>query len=179
MTARRAPREQPHQLDSVLDFMRLLWSIEHGLQRVSKRMDATIGITGNQRLALLVVERYPGISARGLADVLHLHPSTMTGVIQRLQRKSLLEREPDALDGRRARLRAAPAARAFTRHRAGTVEAAVTQALAAVPPRQIHAARAALAALAEALNADGESPRRSRSSGARAVVTRTRARSRR
>ena len=42
-------------LDPVLDFMRLLWSIEHGLQRLSKRMEAELGITGPQRLVLRVV----------------------------------------------------------------------------------------------------------------------------
>jgi MarR family transcriptional regulator, organic hydroperoxide resistance regulator len=38
-----------YELDPVLDFMRLLWSIEHGLQRMSKRMESEIGITGPQR----------------------------------------------------------------------------------------------------------------------------------
>jgi hypothetical protein len=37
-------------LDPVLDFMRLLWRLEHGLQSASKQMEATLGITGPQRL---------------------------------------------------------------------------------------------------------------------------------
>lgn len=148
---RRAAVQDVHRLDHVIDFMRLLWRIEHGLQRVSKRMDATLGITGNQRLALLMIERYPGISATELADVLHLHPSTITGVIQRLQKKALLERESDAHDSRRITLRVAAAAKPFTRRRTGTVESAVTRALSGVPVPQIRAARRALAAIAEEL----------------------------
>ena len=37
-------------LDSSLEFMRLLWSIEHNLQRMSKRMKREMGITVPQRL---------------------------------------------------------------------------------------------------------------------------------
>ena len=33
-------------LDPVLDFMRLLWNVEHGLQSTSKHMETTLGITG-------------------------------------------------------------------------------------------------------------------------------------
>ena len=41
----------PITLDATLDFMRLLWAIEHGLQRSSKRMEATLGVTGPQRVS--------------------------------------------------------------------------------------------------------------------------------
>src|SRR5436190_24301628 len=74
-------RRMPHEsLDSVLDFMRLLWSIEHGLQSTSKRMGASLGITGPQRLVLKIVSEFPGLSASELAHVVRLHPSTITGV---------------------------------------------------------------------------------------------------
>ena len=142
------------QLDSVLDFMRMLWSIEHGLQRVSKRMNATLGITGGQRLVLLVVERFPGVSAKDLARVLHLHPSTITGVLQRLEDKGLLQRKEDARDHRRVHLHLRKKGTAFTRHRAATVESAVTRALFRIPDRQIRDARKVLASIADALNQD-------------------------
>ena len=72
------------RLDPVLDFLRLLWSIEHGLQRVSKRMEAELGITGPQRLVLRVVGRFPGLSAGELAHIVRLHPITITGILKRL-----------------------------------------------------------------------------------------------
>src|SRR5580704_7823727 len=87
-------------LDPVLDFMRLLWSIEHQLQSASKRMETAIGITGPQRLVLRVVARFPGISAGELADVVRLHPSTVTGILQRLVQKGLLARDVDPDDSR-------------------------------------------------------------------------------
>lgn len=138
-------------LDPVLDFMRLLWTIEHGLQSTSKRMENSLGITGPQRLVLRVVSQFPGLSAVDLSDIVRLHPSTLTGVIQRLVDKDLLVRERDPEDGRRMRLRARPAAGRYTRVSPGTVEAAVQQALSSVPPAHVKHARAVLAAVAGAL----------------------------
>lgn len=152
MAKRKERAAEEFQLDSVLDFMRMLWSIEHGLQRVSKRMNATLGITGGQRLVLLVVERFPGLSARDLADALHLHPSTITGVLQRLEQKGLLEREQDARDNRRVHLHIRNKGKVFTRRRTHTVESAVTRALSRIPDRQIRDARKVLALIADALN---------------------------
>ena len=98
----RANNEAEYELDPVLDFMRLLWSIEHGLQRMSKRMENEIGITGPQRLVLRVVGQFPGLSASEVAHIVRLHPSTITGVLQRLVARGLLERQRDPSDTRRA-----------------------------------------------------------------------------
>ena len=49
--------------------------------------------------------QYPGISAKEVAHVVRLHPSTITGILQRLTKKGLLLRGPDPVDTRRVRLR--------------------------------------------------------------------------
>jgi DNA-binding MarR family transcriptional regulator len=139
-------------LDPVLDFMRLLWSIEHGLQSTSKRMEADLGITGPQRLVLKIVSQFPGISAGELAHVVRLHPSTITGVIQRLVDKQLLIRERDPYDTRRVRLRVVNRARRFTRRSRGTVESAVEVALRKVPAAEVRHARRVLLAVVDALD---------------------------
>jgi MarR family transcriptional regulator, organic hydroperoxide resistance regulator len=143
-------------LDPVLDFMRLLWSIEHGLQSTSKRMANTLGITGPQRLVLKIVSQFPGLSAKEVAHVVRLHPSTLTGVIQRLVEKGLLARDRDPKDTRRMRLRTTAEAAPFTRRSAGTVEAAVASALASVPENHLRHAQNVLAAVAQALDADSD-----------------------
>ena len=138
-------------LDPVLDFMRLLWRIEHGLQATSKRMDAHLGITGPQRLVLRLVTRFPGLSAGDVARILHLHPSTITGILQRLVDKRLLLRESDHRDTRRIRLRPTARATSLVRRSRGTVEAAVAQVLDQVPATHVRHARAVLQAVAVAL----------------------------
>lgn len=139
-------------LDPALDFLRLLWSIEHGLQKISKRMESEIGVTGPQRLVLRVVGRFPGLSAGELAHIVRLHPSTITGVVQRLVARGLLERERDPSDSRRMRLRLNAKGAAFTRVTAGTVEHAVTRALGKSGKRREKAAREVLTRIAQKLN---------------------------
>ena len=78
------------RLDPVLDFMRLLWTLEPGLQSASKRMESALGVTGPQRIVLRIVGRHPGVSAGQLAHIAQLHPSTITGIVQRLVRKGAL-----------------------------------------------------------------------------------------
>jgi DNA-binding MarR family transcriptional regulator len=147
-----SPLDPKHQLDPVLDFMRLLWSIEHGLQRMSKRMEGELGITGPQRLVLRVVGRFPDLSASELAHIVRLHPSTITGILQRLVARGYLERQSDPKDTRRARLRLKPQAVAHTRVSRGTVERAVTEALDQAGVANVRAARKVLLEIAQRLN---------------------------
>ena len=136
--------------------MRLLWSIEHSLQRTSKSMQASLGITGPQRLVLLIVSRAPGISPSELAHVVRLHPSTITGVLQRLERKKLLGRTPDPADSRRTHLYVLKRGRAIAGRVHGTVESAVGNALKHVGPVKLESARYVLSAIATTLEAQSE-----------------------
>ncbi len=149
----KGPQRAPEDLlDPVLDFMRLLWRVEHGLQATSKRMDARLGITGPQRLVLKLVTQFPGLSPSDVARVLHLHPSTMTGILQRLVDKGLLARDSDRRDTRRARLRPRPRAARLTRRSERTVETAVAGVLERTPQTYVRHARAVLEAIAVALD---------------------------
>ena len=151
-------------LEPVLDFMRLLWTIEHQLQSTSKLMEGRLGITGPQRLVLRIVGRFPGIAAGELARVVRLHPSTITGILQRLVRKRLLVRDRDPKDSRRVRLRVRDRARPLIRRSAGTVEWAIASALEHVPPQRLRHARSVLSSIATALdnNRTATQPRASR-----------------
>jgi DNA-binding MarR family transcriptional regulator len=152
MASRTAKFPETYQLDPVLDFMRVLWSVQHGLQRMSKYMENSLGVTGPQRVVLRIVARYPDISAGELAHILRLHPSTLTGILQRLVARGLLARQVDPADNRRVRLRLKAAGRTRIRRRSGTVEQAVTEAISRAGRSNVRAAREVLAALAERLD---------------------------
>jgi MarR family transcriptional regulator, organic hydroperoxide resistance regulator len=149
-------------LDPVLDFLRLLWDVEHRLQSASKRMRTELGITGPQRLVLRIVTRSPGMSAGELARIVRLHPSTITGIVQRLVDRGLLVREADPTDSRRVRLRVRQQARPLTRAVEGTVESAVQRALSRLPSSRVAGARQVLAAISAALERSAAAPRRGR-----------------
>jgi MarR family transcriptional regulator, organic hydroperoxide resistance regulator len=161
-TAVGLEHEPPEPLGKVLDFMRLIWSVDHGLQSLSKRMHASLGLTGPQRVALRVLGRRPGITAGSLARALRVHPSTLTGVLRRLERRGLVRRTRDPEDGRRALLELTPRGRKLDVPSPGTVEAVVSRILSGMPPARSRAAAELLAALAAALleeSASRRSPR--------------------
>jgi DNA-binding MarR family transcriptional regulator len=146
-------------LPDVLQFMQLVWAVVHGLERVSKRMSGDIGVTGPQRLVLRVVGLFPGMSAGDLATVLHVHPSTLTGVLQRLVGQRLLARSDDPGDRRRAVLRLTKRGTRVNAARHGTVEAAIAQALQGISVRDRIATRRVLERLAAHLEpADTPAP---------------------
>jgi MarR family transcriptional regulator, organic hydroperoxide resistance regulator len=143
-------------LDDALQFMRELWSAVHALQKASKRMNRELGVTGPQRLVLRLVGLSPGISAGGLARTLHLHPSTVTGVLKRLEEQGLLSRLSDVGDARRAVLRLTSRGQRVNLLSTGTVEAAVRATLATVSSRDRLAAQGVLSRLAERLADRGQ-----------------------
>jgi DNA-binding MarR family transcriptional regulator len=152
-TAPHAPRTDVDaaELPDVLQFMQLLWAITHGLQTTSKRMTRDLGVTGPQRLVLRVIGLFPGASPGTLARVLHVHPSTLTGVLHRLSSQGLLERTADPDDGRRSVLRLTARGARVNAMGRGTVEAAVRRALQRVSDTDRAATRRVFAALAEQL----------------------------
>jgi DNA-binding MarR family transcriptional regulator len=165
----------PCHLPDVLQFMRVLWAVVHGLQRTSKRMTSDIGVTGPQRLVLRVVGLFPGLSAGELAMVLHVHPSTLTGVIQRLAAQRLLVRADDARDRRRAVLRLTSRGVRANTARHGTVEDAIAEALRGISASDRAAARRVMDRLAAHLNT-ASAARRSRKDPVRARASAARSR---
>jgi DNA-binding MarR family transcriptional regulator len=141
------------ELDDVLQFMRVLWVIVHSLQKTSKRMSRHLGVTGPQRLVIRVVGLSPGISAGGLARVLHLHPSTLTGVLKRLESQGTLSRVAHAGDARRSVLRLTPKGQRINTTMEGTVESVVRATLQGVTARDQRTVREVLALVADRLEA--------------------------
>lgn len=141
-------------LPDVLQFMQALWAVAHGVERVSKRMAKTRGITGPQRLTLRVLGLAPDISAGELAWFLRIHPSTLTGILQRLVDRGWVARSASKGDRRLAVLRLTRAGQAQNRDRRGTLEATVRQALAACTVSERAAATRVLSRLAEHLDPD-------------------------
>jgi DNA-binding MarR family transcriptional regulator len=119
--------------------MQRLWELVHALAVRSKRMGRTLGVTGPQRLVIRVVGQSPDATAREIADTLGLHPSTLTGVLARLERQRMIQRRTDRVDRRRVRFRLTPEGRRIDRERKGTVEAAVRRAMGRAEPAMIAA----------------------------------------
>ena len=151
-SVRATDGDEAFELPGVLQFMQLLWAVAHGLEKTSKRMAGALGVTGPQRLVLRVVGLFPGISAGEVAAILHLHPSTLTGILRRLIALRLLRRVGNPRDRRRAILNLTLRGARVSAARGGTVEAAIAETLGSVSARDRAATRRVLQQLAQDLD---------------------------
>jgi DNA-binding MarR family transcriptional regulator len=140
-----------------IDVLRLIWAVDHALQRRSKSMAATLGITGPQRLVIRIIGRFPSIHSKQLAEILHLHPSSLTALVKRLERRDLVRRWPDERDRRRWLLRLTRRGQALNRETPGTIEAAVQRVLKTTTRYNLDGTRAVLSKLARELDGGGRS----------------------
>lgn len=131
--------------------MRLLWAVDHGLRSMSKRMQAQLGITAPQRLALRIIGKFPELMPSELADLMHLDRGTLSGILERLEAQGLITRAPHQEDKRSVLLGLSTRGRELDRESSGTVEASVRRALASVPRAKVDAAREVLEAIAREL----------------------------
>jgi len=139
-----------------LQFMQSMWDFVHALDVRSKRMMTSIGVTGPQRLVIRLVGQKPGQTASDIASMLGKHPSTLTGVLARLEERKLILRTVDREDRRRARFTLTAAGKRIDRERRGTVEAATRRALGRVPDSDIKTTLALVAKLVEELERQDE-----------------------
>jgi DNA-binding MarR family transcriptional regulator len=146
-------RSEP-ALGSTLEFMRLLWALDHVLHKRSKWMSRRFGLTGPQRFALRVIGREPDLSAGRLAGILKVHPSTLTGILQRVERRGFLMRRVDQGDRRRVRLELTPSGRAVTASSGGSIEDLVAGVLRRASPGKLAATTGVLKAMVHALESD-------------------------
>jgi DNA-binding MarR family transcriptional regulator len=138
-------------LGATLEFLRLLWAINHGLNKTSRKMQSQFGVTGQQRLVIRIVDAYPGMSAGDLARILHIHPSTLTGILQRLADRGLLRRIAHPQDARRVQLELTAKGRRLTSPGVGAVESAVKRVLSRFAEGEVQSTRTLLTALAVGL----------------------------
>ena len=123
------PEPKPPVGEALL-FMQRVWELVHALDVKSKRMMRELGVTGPQRLVIRIVGQTPGQTASDIATTLGKHPSTLTGVLARLEERDLIVRSADAEDRRRARFHLTAAGKKIDALRRGTVEAATRRLLA-------------------------------------------------
>lgn len=142
----------PHALGESLDFLRVIWAFDHALQRASARMEQSTGVTAPQRMVIRIVGRFPGISAGQLSEILHTHPSTVTGLLHRLAQKRLITRGRDPNDARRSTIGLTPKGRLVDAEAQASVEAMVVTSIERLGRGTIRTVKDALEALTQMLD---------------------------
>lgn len=132
--------------------MQVLWSVDHALNVRSRRMIRRLGITGPQRLVIRLLGRAPGARPGYLAELLRVHPGTVSGILRRLQSRGLIVRASDPHDGRKTQLHLTRKGAALDAPDEDTVESAVGRVLRRMPKRHEEIARRVLVELEEELS---------------------------
>lgn len=103
-TPNKGASEVEPKFEGALRVLGTIWALAHALDSRSKWMARNLGVTGPQRMAIRILGRLPGLPAGELARHLHIHPSTLTGVLHRLEERGFVARARDTSDARRAML---------------------------------------------------------------------------
>ncbi len=138
--------------------MQVWWPVAHALESASKRMHAELGVTGPQRLVLRIIGHHERMSAGELAEIMRIHPSSLTGMLRRLEEAELLRRESDPFDRRRALLELTRKGMLLNDRKAGTIEAVIEEALRQLSPESIATTKTVLRSVAAAFADDDAAP---------------------
>lgn len=90
---------------AITEIMQSLRRIFKAIQDYSYEVSDKFGTTGPQLWALKTISQTESLHLGELGRRMYLHPSTITGLIDRLEKKGLVERDRDQTDRRVIKLR--------------------------------------------------------------------------
>ncbi len=108
--------------DARRDVLFLLHDVARLIRVEADKRARAHGMTRAQWVILVRVEGQPGLSQKELAEVMEVEPITVARLIDRMERRGIVERRPDPKDRRVWRVHLCPAARPLlvTLHEART-----------------------------------------------------------
>jgi len=147
----RRPTAAEVDAGEVVQTLRRLFKAIH---EYSKAILKKTGLSGPQVWALTILEEHPGMSAGELATRMFIHPSTVTGIVSRLERKGAIHRAVDSRDKRGVRLSATAGGRRILKTTPPPVQVGLARALASLPSRRLRELRRSLEKIARETEAD-------------------------
>lgn len=134
--------------------MQNLRRVVKALQEYSSSVEKQFGITGPQLWALWELNRRGPMSLKALAERMHLDPSTVTGVVDRLQKKGLVSREADPADRRRVVLDLTPGGAMTVKSAPHPAQGQLIHALSVMDAGQVEQLNRTLQLMASVMEAD-------------------------
>lgn len=109
--------------------LQLVRTVQTGMQNI----DTTHGLSGSQLWALWQISAQPGQRVSELADALHIHPSTASNLLDKLESSRLVRRERRDSDNRVVRLYLSAAGLKLVKEIPGPMKGKLRQALQQLP----------------------------------------------
>lgn len=91
------------QLPQIRSDLRVLQSLRRIIRSVeihSRKLASSYNVTGHQLVCLLTIQEKGPLTATAIAPEIHLSPSTVVGILDRLEEKKLIQRNRDKKDRR-------------------------------------------------------------------------------
>lgn len=129
------------KLVAVNDSIRILQSVRRVAQCVehhSKRLTAKHNITSPQLVALMAIAQLGPSTVKSIGRAIHLSPSTVVGIVDRLEEKKLVQRERDTRDRRNVYVSVTPEGQALVDKAPSVLPEGFATALAALPENDQH-----------------------------------------
>lgn len=128
------------------------------LDDYSKRVQARHGVSGPQLGALWEVHQNRGLTVSQGARRMYLHPSTFSGIADRLEAKGLVRRVRDGKDQRVVHLEITEKALALLKTAPRPIKHQIVKALERLPQPELRAFVKGMSALAEAIEDEDRTP---------------------
>lgn len=115
------------------------------------------GVTFAQGSVLHLVFHHPGMSLKEMSQRMGFAHSTLSGIVDRLESKSLIERRIDPSDKRYTRLYVTPAVEHYFKHeRTSKLDAYLMKYISKATPEELEQIRSGLAILDRIISSEAE-----------------------
>ena len=135
---------------------RILRSLRRVLRRVemsSRQLETEYGVTAPQLICLIEIAAVGSITQIDLSERVHLTPSTLVGVLDRLHSKRLIQRRRDTADRRRINVSATAAGLHLVEQAPPPLQDTLLKGLDAMPGTELSAMATTLERLVDLLEA--------------------------
>jgi MarR family transcriptional regulator, organic hydroperoxide resistance regulator len=140
------------------DCIEMLNGIFQAVDVFSRQALRDFGVTGPQIWALRIIGQTKALRMSDLAHRMHLHLSTVTGIIDRLEASRLVSRERSDDDARVMELRLTPKGRAILSRAPEPPRSKASRGLEKLPLKELRQVRSSLILIARAMEVDLRPP---------------------
>jgi len=154
---RRRPRSTTRgtRASDAADVVHSLRRLFKALQVYSKAVLKQTGLSGPQVWALTILAQSRGLALHELAAAMFAHPSTVSGIVERLVQRGAVRRVPDTRDRRAVSLSVTAAGRRLLRSSPPPVQVGLRGALLRMPAARLDQLRESLATIVRATETSG------------------------
>ncbi len=120
--------------------LRVLQALRQIIRAVDLHSRQLLGqheITGPQLITLLTVEEYEPVTASAIAGHIHLSPSTVIGILDRLETKGLIRRDRDLKDRRLVQISLTEQGKVLARNAPSPLHDTLTEAMSKLPENEL------------------------------------------